>query len=164
MAKINSTRPAITPTKFSDALAQAFKLPAKTLRQIPSRHGKPDCFDGARFVLGMPRLSRVVDLCERYPWLRTKVQAPCGCRLVWADVLLTAMHLVDSHVSGAKGWTRRDLIAWLREIEPADAISEGKRRRHCGPVRFSREISDADRRFLAAIGASWGDEGVPDAH
>lgn len=72
-----------------------------------------------------------------WPWLETRTQVPCACRIMQPTVLVTLCHLYDHHVLDKKTWSFSALVRWVHEIQnrlappiPQDAPAE--RCSHCG--------------------------------
>lgn len=58
-----------------------------------------------------------------WPWTKVRILCPCRCRLE-SSVASMVAHLFDSHVFGKHDMTLKQLIEWVRSIEPQDNEQE----------------------------------------
>ncbi len=57
---------------------------------------------------------------DPFPWAAMRhVYLPCGCPYE-VSVSSAIAHLFDGHVYGSNDWTLKQLIAWVRSVEPAE--------------------------------------------
>jgi len=72
-----------------------------------------------------------------WPWLQTRIQVPCPCRVTHPTVLVTLCHLYDHHVVDKQNWSFSTLVRWVHEIQnrlapPNPDGAPVERCAHCG--------------------------------
>lgn len=67
-------------------------------------------------VAGICEASRLPVGCvaieKNWPWLKKRVEVPCGCGIVHPSVLITLCHLHDRHVMDLHDWSLSELVEW----------------------------------------------------
>jgi hypothetical protein len=104
-SRSNKTRNSI---RFSEALAKC--------------QAEQEIVAGICEVAGVP--ASYVTIEATWPWLKNRVEVPCGCRIVHPSVLVTLCHLYDRHVTDLKDWSSSELVEWATRKQ---ALLEGTR-------------------------------------
>ena len=103
--------------------------PKKPCRRFPRQH-KPmmdfteavayceeqdDLVGALCFVLGQKPGYMAIQ--SAWPWLETRIKAPCRCPILHPSVLVTLCHLFDRHVTDLKNWSFSRLMQWLQNVQ-----------------------------------------------
>jgi hypothetical protein len=87
--------------RFSEALAKC-KL-------------QDDLVPGLCELAGLPASYRSLE--QTWPWLKNRVEVPCGCEVVHPTALITLCHLFDRHVTDLKDWSLSELVEWTTRTQ-----------------------------------------------
>ena len=58
-----------------------------------------------------------VAIGKTWPWLKKRVEVPCGCGIAYPSVLITLCHIYDRHVLDLKDWSLSELVEWTTRTQ-----------------------------------------------